>query len=266
MGVPVKPSIVSALPQVVHVHLGPNPLSLLSARALIPPRSIHDVAVIGPGLDFSDKSAGYDFYPQQTLQPFALVDSLVRLGLSDRPAAVRLTTLDLSPRVNAHLTRARQRATAGSAYMLRVPLDSTVSWKPEFVAYWNALGDRIGATAEAAGVPAAGKDLRVRTIRVRPLIVSQVQAEDMNIVVQRAVGQRFDLVVATNVFVYYDTLDQVLALSNVESMLRPGAFFLCNNSLIELPESRLRSVGYLTTLYSNRSDDGDHIVWYRRLP
>jgi hypothetical protein len=36
--------------------------------------------VIGPGLDVADKQDGFDFYPQQTLQPFALVDSLRRLG------------------------------------------------------------------------------------------------------------------------------------------------------------------------------------------
>jgi chemotaxis methyl-accepting protein methylase len=107
-------------------------------------------------------------------------------------------------------------------------------------------------------------NLRVRTIRVRPQVVSQIQAEDLNIVVQRLAGRRFDLIVATNVFVYYDLLDQALALSNVESMLGPGGFLLSNNSLLELPQSRLRSVGYLTTQYSDRPDDGDHVVWYRR--
>lgn len=42
------------------------------------------VAVVGPGLDFIDKNdqSAYDYYPQQTLQPFALFDSLVRLGLA----------------------------------------------------------------------------------------------------------------------------------------------------------------------------------------
>ena len=55
----------------------------LRRRRLISEGSVRDVAVIGPGLDFSDKGSGYDFYPQQTLQPFALVDSLVRLGLAD---------------------------------------------------------------------------------------------------------------------------------------------------------------------------------------
>ena len=85
-------------------------LGELRARGLVAANSVREVAVIGPGLDFSDKGSGYDFYPQQTLQPFTLMDSLVRLGLTDRTNPAHVTTLDLSPRVNDHLTRARQRA------------------------------------------------------------------------------------------------------------------------------------------------------------
>jgi hypothetical protein len=65
------------------------------------------------------------------------------------------------------------------------------------------------------------------------------------------------------VFVYYDVLEQVLALSNVRAMLKPGGFLLSNNALLELPASRMRSVGYVTTEYSDTRDDGDHLVWYR---
>lgn len=114
--------------------------------------------------------------------------------------------------------------------------------------------------------PSVGKDLEVRTIRVRPQTALQVVPNDLDIVAERFSGPPFDLVVATNVFVYYDVLDQCLGLANVETMLRPGGFLLSNNALLELPISRLRSVGYLTIQYSDRPDDGDHIVWYRRVP
>jgi hypothetical protein len=68
----------------------------------------------------------------------------------------------------------------------------------------------------------------------------------VNIVVQR-LDRRFDLIVATNVFIYYDLLDQVLALGNVAAMLKPGGFLLSNNALLELPSSTIRSAGYLTS-------------------
>ncbi|MBZ5495537.1 MAG: hypothetical protein LAP85_03980 [Acidobacteriia bacterium] len=58
--------------------------------------------------------------------------------------------------------------------------------------------------------------------------------------------------------------EQSLALANVELMLRPGGFLLSNNALLELPISKIHSVGYLTTVYSDRPADGDNLVWYRR--
>lgn len=235
----------------------------LRARGLLAPGAVRDVAVLGPGLDFSDKVSGFDFYPLQTLQPFTLVDSLVRVGLIKEAAAVRVTTLDLSQRVNGHLSALRQRASAGQPYLLRLPLDTGVAWTPEVLAYWKAAGDRIGAASAPAAERTQGADVRVRTVRVPPAVAQRIDAEDVNVVVQRLADRRFDLVIATNVFVYYDVLDQVLAMANLAAMMRPGAFLLSNNALLELPSSSLRSVDYLTVQYSDRPDDGDHIVWYQ---
>jgi len=81
-----------------------------------------------------------------------------------------------------------------------------------------------------------------------------------------ASAERFDLIIATNILVYYDNFEQSLALLNVERMLRPGGFLLSNNALLELPFMRVRSLDYLTVVYSDRPDDGDHIIWYQRQP
>ncbi len=78
--------------------------------------------------------------------------------------------------------------------------------------------------------------------------------------------QRFDLVVATNILVYYDTFEQCLALANVARMTAVGGLFLSNSSALELPGSTLRSVGYKTVVFSDRPDDGEHVIFYRRLP
>jgi hypothetical protein len=235
----------------------------LRQRGLLKPGAIRDVAVIGPGLDFTDKTSGFDFYPQQTLQPFALIDSLLRVGLIKDPAAIRLTTLDLSPRVNDHLRRARQRATAGESYHFRLPLDRDVKWKAPAVDYWRVAGDRIGTASPPARRTVASTSVDVRTVTVRPAVTLRIEPLDLNVVLQRSDTHRFDLVVATNVFVYYDVLEQVLALANVRAMLKPGGFLLSNNALLELPSSGMRSAGYTTTEYSDARDDGDHIVWYR---
>jgi hypothetical protein len=239
-------------------------LAALRARGLMKPGTVRNVAVIGPGLDFSDKSSGYDFYPQQTLQPFALVDSLVRIGLAGSAEDVQVTTLDLSPRVNDHLAAVRRRAAAGEPYVIRLPLDPAVPWRPEVLSYWDSAGDRIGDATSSFQTTADGQKLRVRAVRVRAGVARRIASEDVNVVVQRLAERNLDLVVATNVFVYYDVLDQVLALANVEAMLRPGGFLLSNNAILELPGSGVRSVGYLTVPYSARPDDGDHIVWYQK--
>ena len=238
-------------------------LAQLRQKGLLKAGTIREVAVIGPGLDFTDKTSGYDFYPQQTLQPFALIDSLVRVGLVRDAAALQLTTLDISPRVNDHLRRSRQRASAGTPYRIRLPLDRDVKWKAPVLEYWKVAGDRIGMATAASRATIAGANVDVRTVTVRTAIAARVQPLDLNVVLQRSDKHRFDLVVATNVFVYYDVLEQVLALANVRSMLKPGGLLLSNNALLELPASGVRSIGYVTVEYSDARDDGDHVVWYR---
>jgi hypothetical protein len=88
-------------------------LRAMMRKNALTPGSIHTIAVIGPGLDFTDKRDGYDFYPLQTIQPFAVLEAVLRLDLG-RPDSLRLTTLDLNPAVNAHIDRAVKRARAGT--------------------------------------------------------------------------------------------------------------------------------------------------------
>ena len=243
-------------------------LSSLKAQGMLAAGSVHRVGIIGPGLDFTDKQDGYDFYPQQTIQPFAIIDSLLRLGLS-RPDGLQVTTFDLSARVNDHLRRATVGARRGIAYTIQLPRDAQGQWKPEAIDYWTKFGDRIGTPVSPVAVPAGLGELKIRAVRVRPAIVNLITPEDTNIVLQRIEtprGQGFDLLIATNILVYYDVFEQSLALANVETMLRPGGFLLSNNALLELPGSRMHSTGYQTAAYSDKPGDGDHIVWYQRTP
>ena len=116
--------------------------------------------------------------------------------------------------------------------------------------------------------PSAGP-LEVRAVRVRPEVAAAVHPVDLNVVYQRLdlpPAERFDLVVATNILVYYDTFEQCLALANVARMTAVGGLFLSNNVVLELPGSTLRSVGYKTVVFSDQPDDGEHVIFYRRLP
>ena len=43
-------------------------MSALKSKGLLAAGSVHRVAVIGPGLDFTDKNEGYDFYAPQSIR------------------------------------------------------------------------------------------------------------------------------------------------------------------------------------------------------
>ena len=120
-------------------------LAAMKARGLLAPGAVRRVAIVGPGLDFADKDVGFDFYPQQTLQPFAVLDALERLGLAPSPGDPEIVLLDISPRIIDHVTRARARAARNIGYTLNLPLPTGTPWLPEVRAYWRTFGDRIGA-------------------------------------------------------------------------------------------------------------------------
>jgi hypothetical protein len=209
-------------------------LADLAASGSVALQSIRRVAIVGPGLDFTDKAEGYDFYPPQSIQPFALVDSLRRLDLA-RADELTVTTLDISARVTGHLEDARDRASRGDAYVLHLPLDDDSpfrQWHPSLVQYWQRFGDRIGESVSAA-VPAGLAGVRVRAVRIRPDVVRALRPRDLNVVVERLSSaredQQFDMVVATNILVYYDAFEQALALANISSMLRPGGFLITSD-------------------------------------
>jgi hypothetical protein len=240
-------------------------LKAMKERGLLKEGSVRHVAIVGPGLDFTDKQEGYDFYPQQSIQPFAVIDSLLRLGLAS-PGDLQLKTLDLSPRINEHLARAKRLAQGGTQYVVQLPRNLEAQWKPGAVAYWERFGDQIGAQAPPVTVPADLSGVKVRAVRVKPAVVAKVTPVDLNIVMQRlepAPAERFDLIIATNILVYYDAFEQSLAMSNVRAMLQPGGFLLANNALPEFPFLPLHATGYVTVTYSDRPNDGEHMVWYQ---
>jgi SAM-dependent methyltransferase len=233
--------------------------------------SIRRVAIVGPGLDFTDKLEGYDFYPEQTLQPFAVIDTLLRLDLADA-AQLQVTAFDLSPRVLRHLEAARTRARAGTPYAVALPRNSERPWTPELVEYWQQLGNWIGEHAAMVPPPPAGAGrVEVRGVAIRPPIVLSVTPADLNIVTERMEipedDDRFDLVIATNILLYYDVFEQTLASANIARMLRPGGFFLTNNRVFELPGSPLSGVGYVDVTYMSLpgiGDTGDRVIWYEK--
>src|SRR5437660_7015349 len=103
-------------------------LRTMLRKGAIKPGTMRRILVIGPGLDFTDKRDGYDFYPLQTIQPFAVLEAVLRLDLGQPKS---LVTLDLNPAVNAHLQHAVKRARAGTPYVIQLPRDLSADWTPQ---------------------------------------------------------------------------------------------------------------------------------------
>jgi len=235
-------------------------LRVMMEKGTIASGAIRRVAVIGPGLDFVDKRDAYDFYPLQTIQPFAVMEALVRLKLA-QPSNLQVTACDINPLVLSHI----ERLPKSRAYSIQLPYDPEAGWTPAAVTYWEQFGDIVGAPAQPVSLPPGLPDLRIRAVAIKPEFLKKVRPLDIDIVTQTA-DEKFDLVVATNVLVYYDRLQQALAMASIAHMMNSGGIFLANHVLPAHHPDALQYLGRRSVNYSLSGAFGDEIVGYRRRP
>jgi SAM-dependent methyltransferase len=241
-------------------------LRAMTRKGALTPGKIKRIAVVGPGLDFTDKRDGYDFYPLQTIQPFAVMEAVLRLELARRDD-VEVVTFDLNPAVNAHIATLAKNGQAGRAYMVQLPRETNADWSPSAVAYWENFGEVLGTRAKPLPVPSALGGITLRAVSIAPKYASHLAPADLNIVAQTvdlAEDRRFDLVVATNVLVYYDRFQQGLAMANIARLMKPGGIFLCNTVLPARHEPQLAYLGRRTVNYSEARGYGDDVVAYQK--
>jgi SAM-dependent methyltransferase len=241
----------------------------LEARGILREDQVSRVAVIGPGLDFIDKNeaSAYDYYPEQTLQPFALYDSLVRLRLA-KANALSMSILDISPQVIEHIQRARERAKKNMDYVIQLPHNPALPGPPGLIGYWKSLGDQVGVPIAPITPPRILQGLQTRAVRIRPDVVLACEPIDLDIVVERlnlSSADQFDLIVGTNIFVYYDAFEQTLALENAGAMLKPGGLLLTNDRLPVLPGGSMRLAGVTVVPFDAPGVSASQAVgWYRK--
>lgn len=242
-------------------------LRAMIRKGALAPGSIRRIAIIGPGLDFTDKRDGYDYYPLQTIQPFAVLEAVARLGLG-ATGGVDVTAFDLNPAVIAHVRDATHRARAGHPYTIQLPRNEQAGWNPEALDYWRRFGDVIGAPVTELAVPASLKrDIVARAVAVQPRYAARVDVFDLDAIAQTLdtePGAGFDLVVATNTLVYYDLFQQALAKAAIAHMMNPGGVLVVNHALPSQPASALEYLGRRSVSYSSSGAYGDDVVVYRR--
>ena len=240
--------------------------SLAEMKAAGVLREVRRAAVIGPGLDFADKRSGYDFYPMQTLQPFALIDSLRKLRLAG-PAGPAVEIFDLSDRVLSHVRRAVARARAGAAYTVQVPLDGDTRWLPETIDYWRSFGAEIGAEAKASHPP-AGVEARMHAVRIRPGVVALSRRRRSG----RGHRTRWCCRSSSGSTLWSPRMCWfITARSNrgwrcgiSRTCCGVGGVLLSNNALPDVDDVPMRAAGSSSVAYAEDPDDGDRVVWYKR--
>jgi hypothetical protein len=116
-------------------------------------------------------------------------------------------------------------------------------------------------------LPAGIQNVEMRAIRFPPEVVLAVEPRDLNVVTHHlalGAGQRFDLIIATNVFIYYDAFEHSLSLLNIGTMLASEGVFLSNDLLQDCPGLTPQPVGNIGVVYSARENDGDRVEIYSR--
>ncbi len=241
-------------------------LRVMLSKGALQQGTIRRIAVIGPGLDFTDKRDGYDFYPLQTIQPFAVLEAVERLGLGRRED-LQVVTLDLNAAVNAHVTRLAANGAAGRSYVVQLPRDTTAQWTDQAISYWRSFGGVIGKPAKPLAIPEQLPGVELRAVAITSDRAERNSAADLNIVAQTIdypANQGFDLVIATNILVYYGNLQQALAMTNIARMMNAGGIFISNTALPAEHDERLRYLGGRNVWYARDGSYGDDIVVYRK--
>jgi len=241
-------------------------LRAMSEKGVMQPRSIRRIAIVGPGLDFADKRDGYDFYPLQTLQPFAVLETAKRLGLG-ASGSVEVITVDLNASVNAHVAEFSSRGQRGKAYTIQLPRDTRTAWNDKAIVYWKQFGTILGTETKPLQVPDALFGIESRAVSIRAEYAAGVRPFDLNVVAQTLDfrdGDGLDLVVATNILVYYDVFQQALAMNNIAHMMNRGGIFLANNALPAAHDPRLKYLGRKQVSFAKDGSYGDDVVVYQR--
>jgi hypothetical protein len=201
-------------------------LGLATLSGLDPQRTIRSVLVVGPGLDLAPRTGFTGHGAPQSVQPFAVLDALLTTGLARR-GEVRVTSVDINPRVVDWINRARGAGTRLSLFTGVVESDR-IHFTRDFREYFEQLGAGLQITKDGgAGLQTGPSRRLVKSIDVDPRVSAAIDAARLDAVVER-LDRRFDLIVVTNVFPYLSDLELLLALANVTAMLAPGGALLHN--------------------------------------
>ncbi len=178
-----------------------------------PGARIRRVLIVGPGLDLAPRENLREDLPPQSIQPYALADALLNSGLAIE-AELDIDCADINP--------------AAVAFIAAFPLHPHLTLPQSD----RHFGSHIGLV-EGHGTVVETNNLEVH---VRPGLARRIRAERWNILTRKPPEALYDLVVATNVLLYFNRAELLLAVNNIHKLLKPGGYFLHNDTRREMEE------------------------------
>ena len=150
---------------------------------------------------------------------------------------------------------------------MQLPKDPRNHWDPEIVSYWRHFGEFLGSPVPALRPPGYLQEVDVRAVAMQPRLAAQMAALDLDMVAQQLAvprGGGFDLVIATNVFLYYNFFEQALAMQNIARMMNSGGVLLVNQVLSNQHPDSLKLIDQCYVSFSSRDQYGDNVVAYQQ--
>jgi SAM-dependent methyltransferase len=218
--------------------------------------------VVGPGVDIANRHLG-PFGRVAIYQPFELEASLLRHGLAD-PSALTIDCLDINPLIVRHLQGAIARARSGQSYPLTVfhflrgpfAFADVRGYVEEFLAGLPDVKRRPGperisiesfaqayerARADGAATPANIAELRARAaiatveVQIPPPGVLRLNPVQGDLVTEALPAASYDVILCTNLLVYFEPGPRALAVANMARALKPGGVLIATDRLVPKP-------------------------------
>jgi hypothetical protein len=177
------------------------------------------VLIIGPGLDFAPRTELIDAFRPQSFQPYAIADAVLALHLASADD-LEIDCVDINKRVVEYIN-----AFPGGDRLLYLYSAPGVA---DYNAYFSTLGSAIGIPAGKADAKQQRAGFLERTVSVNAGVARSIRAVALNMVTER-LDERYDLVIATNVLLYFNESQLPLVLTNIANMLSDTGYFVHND-------------------------------------